>query len=53
MGLEYTELLWKAKDGYAMDYNKDWSRDWDFNGFNFEINMFKMNGKANYFSNSF
>ena len=44
MGLDYTELLWKAKKGYAMDMNKDWSHDWDFNGFNFEINMIKMNG---------
>ena len=49
MGLEYTELLWKAKKGYAMDINKDWSHDWDFNGFNFEINMIKMNGSYIFF----
>ena len=41
--MNYKDILWVAKDRYYMDLNYDWDHDWDFNGWNLEINMLKFN----------
>ena len=47
LALNYKDVMWVADSGYYMDLNSGWKHDWDFNGWNLEINMFKFNGNFN------
>ena len=48
MGLQYTEVLFKAKGAYYFDYLKGGGKNvknWDFNGYVFPLNCLKFGDK--------
>lgn len=54
LGIEYTQILFKAKPNYYFDYAKGGganANNWDFNGYSFPLNTLRFDSKIIIISN--